>query len=202
MTVVTDPAWDAAAAAPTHGLLNLVEMQFVSGTLRLTTFSLDVQAMGQTWKGLGLLGDVGQLHESEDGAGETLDLTLSHVAESNLSLALGNTNDYQDRPVRIWVALCDATTLQIVGAPILRFAGVMDRPRIERGDGSADSTGKVVMECITASYNARLNPTGLRMNDAQQKARYSGERGFEQVSSLITTPFVWLTKTQQQYLAG
>ncbi|QHJ00123.1 hypothetical protein GT347_20345 [Xylophilus rhododendri] len=202
MTAITTPEWDATAAGPTHGLLNLVEMQFVSGTLRLTTFPVDVPAMGQTWKGLGFLGEVGQLHESEDGAAEKLDLTLSHVAEANLALALGNTSNYQDRPVRVWVALLDASTLQIVGAPILRFAGVMDRPRIERGDGSADATGKVVMECLTASYNPRLNPAALRMNNAQHQARHPGERGFEQVASLIGTPFVWLTKAQQQYLAG
>jgi hypothetical protein len=196
MTVATDAAFDALAAGAAYLPVPLVEMQFGTGTLRLTPFPLDVVAMGQTWKGIGTLGQVGEIRESEDGAAEKITLTLSPVDTSVLALALGNPSNYQDRPVRIWLALLDPNTYQMPGAPVLRFAGVMDLVKLPRdADGK---TGRIEMECVTAAYDVRANPAGLRLNNAQHQARYPGERGFEYVAGLIGAPSVWLSKRFQQ----
>ncbi len=200
MTIATDAGFDALAAGAAYVPVLLVEMQFGSGTLRLTPYPLTLTAMGQTWTGLGTIGQVGELRESEDGAAEKLTLTLSPVDLSTLALAMGNPTNYQDRPVRIWMALLDPQTYAMPGAPVLRFAGVMDvikLPRNASGDGE-QQTGRIEVECVTAAYDVRSNPSSLRLSNAQHQARYPGERGLEYVGSLIAQPTVWASKRFQQ----
>ncbi|MBB1601585.1 hypothetical protein [Variovorax sp. UMC13] len=191
--ITTNSGFEAAASSSAHGALALVELQLRAGTARFTTWPLDVTVMGQTWKGVGSLGQIGQLHESEDGAEEKLSLGLSLVDIGTRSIALGSPNEYKDRPMRLWVALLDANTHQLSGEPVLRFAGVMDQAKIVR-DGSS---GSISLDCRTASYDVRSNPAALRMNQAQHQARRPGERGFEYLTSLIGNPSVWLSKSLQ-----
>lgn len=193
MTVPVNSGFQASANAPAYGELALVEMQLRSGTARMTNWPLTVDVMGQTWQGVGNLGTVGQLHESEDGAAEKLTLTLSPVDIGTRALALGDPSDYQDRIVRVWIAMLDASTLQFSGAPVLRFAGVMDQMKIERDGGTAS----IGMECRTASYDVRSNPAALRMNNAQHLARHPGELGFSYLTSLIGNPAIWVSKWLQ-----
>lgn len=190
MTILTNSGFDAAARSLAYGALALVELQLRPGTARYTNWPLTVNAMGQSWQGVGNLGSIGQLHESEDGAAEKMTLTLSPVDIGTRALALGNPADYQDRSVRVWLALLDANSLQLSGAPVLRFAGVMDQLKIERDGGKAT----IKMECRTASYDVRSNPSALRMNHAQHQARHPGERGFEYLTSIIGNPAVWVSK--------
>lgn len=196
MTVLTNSGFEAAAAAPAYGEMALVELQVRSGTLRFTNWPLDVDVMGFTWQGLGTLGSIGPLHESEDGAEEKITLKLSPVDVGTRALSLGDPSEYQDRTMRIWVALLDANTLQISGNPVLRLVGVMDQMKIERDGPNAS----ISMECRSASYNVRSNPAALRMNHAQHQARHPGERGFEYLTGLIGTPSLWISKYLQAYL--
>lgn len=201
MTVTTNSGFDTAARAPAFGQLALVELQFRFGTVRYTNWPLTLNnVMGQTWLGLGHLGTLGPMHESEDGAAEKLTLSLSAVDVGTRALALSDPADYQDRAVRVWVALLDANSLQLTGSPVLRFAGVMDQLKISRDGGNA----AVSLDCRTASYDVRSNPAALRMNHAQHIARHPGERGFEYLTSLIGNPAVWISKWLQanlQYIA-
>jgi hypothetical protein len=196
MTIQTSSGFQTAARSQTFGQLALVELKLRSGTARFTNWPLTLQVMGETWQGVGNLGSIGELHESEDGAAEKLTLTLSPVDIGTRALALGDPSEYQDRGVRLWIALLDAATLQISGEPVLRFAGVMDQMKIER-DGP---TAKISMDCRTASYDVRSNPASLRTNDAQHQARHPGERGFEYLNSMIGSPTVWVNKYLQMAL--
>jgi hypothetical protein len=196
MTIQTSSGFQTAARSQTFGQLALVELKLRSGTARFTNWPLTLQVMGETWQGVGNLGSIGELHESEDGAAEKLTLTLSPVDIGTRALALGDPSEYQDRGVRLWIALLDAVTLQISGEPVLRFAGVMDQMKIER-DGP---TAKISMDCRTASYDVRSNPASLRTNDAQHQARHPGERGFEYLNSMIGSPTVWVNKYLQMAL--
>ncbi|MNV17475.1 hypothetical protein D3C71_1082640 [compost metagenome] len=196
MTVTTNSGFQATANAGAYGELALVELQLRSGTARFTNWPLSVQVMGETWQGVGNLGSIGELHESEDGAAEKLTLTLSPVDIGTRALALGDPADYQDRRVRVWIAMLDANTLQITGAPVLRFVGVMDQMKIDRDGNSAS----ISMDCRTASYDVRSNPAALRMNNAQHQARHPGELGFSYLTGLIGNPSIWVSKWLQANL--
>lgn len=192
MSVQTNAGFDQAAAAPAYGALMLVEMRFRSGTARLTTWPCAVTAMGQTWTALGTMGRVGDMHESEDGAEEKLDLYLSGVDAALHAAVLGNPADYQEQPVRVWLALLDANTLQLSGAPVLRFAGVMDQAEL-----SADKA-EAVMHCRTATYDVRNNPAALRYSHQQHQLDHPGELGFEFVESLSKDTTVWVSAAFQR----
>ncbi len=196
MTVPVNGGFQATAGAAAYGELALVELQLRSGTARFTNWPLSVQVMSETWQGVGNLGSIGELHESEDGAAEKLTLTLSPVDIGTRALALGDPSDYQDRRVRVWIAMLDANTLQINGSPVLRFVGVMDQMKIDRDGNNAS----ISMDCRTASYDVRSNPAALRMNNAQHQARHPGEMGFSYLSSLIGNPAVWVGKWLQANL--
>lgn len=196
MSVEINSGFQAEAQASAYAEMALVELQFRSGTVRLTTWPVDVTAFGETWKGVGTLGSIGELHESEDGAAEKVTLSLSPVDVGTRALALGDPNEYQERRVRIWIAMLNAQTQQMSGAPVLRFVGVMDQPKIERDGAKA----ALSMECRTASYDVRSSPASLRMNHQQHQARHPGELGFVYLQSLIGNPAVWVSKYTETWL--
>lgn len=196
MSLTTNAGFQAAAGADAYGQLALVELQLRSGTARFTNWPMSIDVMGFTWQGVGNLGTIGQLHESEDGASEKLTVSLSAADLATRALSLGDPTDYQDRTARVWIALLDANTLQISGAPVLRFAGVMDQMKIDR-DGTV---GTISMDIRTASYDVRLNPSSLRCNNAQHLARHPGENGFEFLTGLLGNPAIWVSKYMQSAL--
>lgn len=192
MTVNVDAAFQATAAEPAYAEMVLVELQFRSGTLRLTNWPVPVTVMGETWSAVGTMGQIGNLHESLDGAEEKLDLTLSGADVGVRAAVLSNPTDYQDRRVRVWIALADAQSLQLTGVPVLRFSGVMDQPALD------DEKGEITMHCRTASYDVRSNPSTLRYSHAQHQLDHPGELGMEFVESLIRDTSVWLSAAFQR----
>ncbi|RYF82065.1 MAG: hypothetical protein EOO29_08355 [Comamonadaceae bacterium] len=196
MTVAVDTSFAALAGAGAYGELALVELQATSGILRLTNWPLDVDVMGHTWKGVGSLGQIGEMHEGDDGASEKITLGLSPVPLDMRAFALSDPHEYRDRPARIWVAMLDAHTMQIQGAPVLRFAGVMDQMSIER----RESSGSIGVTCRTLSYDVRSNPAALRMNHVQHTARHPGERGMEYLQGLVGNPAVYGGLAFQAYM--
>ncbi|MFC5524012.1 hypothetical protein [Polaromonas jejuensis] len=195
MTIATDANWNTAAASPALGVLCLIELAFAGGTLRLNSWPVDMTVLGYTWTGIGTVCEVGELKESEDGNYQKLTLGLTQVQSAYLALALGAAETYQGRSARIWVALVDGSSLQITGAPLLRFAGYMDQVRIQRDQGS--NIGKVLLDCQTGAYDVRGNPAALRMNQPQHSFRKPGETGFKYVNDLIARPQIWLSRAFQ-----
>lgn len=194
MTIATNAGFDGAAAAPVLGVLHLVEMDFLSGTQYLTNWPVNLTVGAKSYTGLGALGRVGELKESEDGAVQSVDLELSQVNASFLALALGSVNGYQGKAVRIYEALT-SPSLAILGTPVLRFAGWMDIVKIKRDENG--NVGRITMVCKTGGYDVRKNPAGLRMNDAQHQANHPGELGMQFVADLIGRPQQWLSKRFQ-----
>lgn len=192
MSIETNAGFDQAANAPSYGALMLVEMKFRSGTARLTTWPSNVTTMGYTWTAMGTMGRVGELHESEDGAEEKLDLVLSGVDDALHAAVLGSPSEYQEQPVAVWLALLNADTLQLSGMPTLRFSGVMDQAAI------AADKAEVTMHCRTATYDVRSNPAALRYSHAQHQAEHPGEMLFQYSESLVTDSTVWVSAAFQR----
>lgn len=193
MSISTGSGFDTQAHAGALGVLYLVELQFASGQLNLTNWPVSITVGPTTYQGIGSLGSVGQIKESEDGAVQTVDLSLSQVNGSNLALALGSVPNYQNKPARIYVAVTD-TDFKVAGTPVQRFAGFMNTVKIRR-DGSK---GVITLSCSTGGFDVRRNPAALRINHTQHQALHPGERGLEYVADLIGKPKPWLSKRFQQ----
>ena len=183
MTRGMTPAYQAALAEQVIRPALFVEGEFPSGTLRLWTGLGDVDWNGSTWTGAGNLLGISPLEETADVVATGMQITLSGVPTSLVSLAISDAQ--QGQPVRLWLALLDDTGA-IIADPVQAFTGRLDVPTLE--DGAETCT-------ITISYESRLidlNRTReWRYTDQSQRQLYPGDRGFSFVTSLQDKPIRW-----------
>jgi hypothetical protein len=183
------------------GVAWLVEMAFTSGTLRKTTAPLDLVTLGYTWQGLGDLASVEGVAESADAGAEQLKLTLSVVSAAMLAAAIGDPATYRGRNVKLYLALLDETWA-VVGTPVARWAGVMNKMSIVRESGGSSeegaALGRIELQCMRRGIDRSRNYEGLRLSHQQQTTRFSGDNGLEYVRTLIEKPTMWLSKDFQK----
>lgn len=175
-----------------NGAFYLVEAFFKQGTQRWTNWPLSVDWNGETFQGLGELGAVSEMQESEGGTGGKVTLRLSPVSPGLLPLALGNVESYRGRAVNIYVWPIDGNYRR-VGQPILRHFGVMDQVAI-RQDGDS---GVIELTCLPGGTNGIRRSGGARVTAAQQKLVDPTDRGLEYAQALVNNPQLWLSKEFQ-----
>lgn len=95
-------AVDSAVQAEHVPMLAFVEMQFASATVRVCSAFESVPWNGFTWLGLGNLGSIEPIEESNELQMNGIGLQLSGVNPALISTALGE--QYQGRRVNIWFA--------------------------------------------------------------------------------------------------
>lgn len=186
---------DTRLAASNAGLLFLIQMDFTSGTQRLTNWTHNVDWMGYTWAGLGAVVSVGGVAVAERLEYPAVEIGLNPGNPSLLALALGNVSTYRRRPVTIWYATLDEE-LRADGDPEPWWAGLMDQVRLSTGNGEDDG-GSVVMRCENPCRDSRA-PKLLRLNHAQHQARWPGDTGLSRIERLTGQPQVWLSKKFQR----
>lgn len=176
------------------GLLYLVELEFTSGTQRITNWSHNLEWMGHTWIGISVL-SVSAISESERLEYPALELGLSIANPSHLALALGAVALYRGKPITLYQAVLD-DELRAVGDPEIAWVGVMDQIRLKTGDGEQEE-GAVSLRCERPGRDGR-GATSLRLNDAQHRARHPGDTFLSRIEALTGKPVVWLSKRFQK----
>lgn len=160
----------------------LIEMQFTSGTLRLTTARMPIESGGNTFVASGQLGVV---EEVEDKANEIAGLrfSISGVDPSAIAIALGEL--VRGRPVSLWLAILNADTHALLEAPLL-WTGQLDKMRITR-----DKTGANIS--VTAEHRGVLfnRAKPVRYTNADQQRLYPGDRCLEYIVSQSATQDIW-----------
>lgn len=197
-----DATATARAAASVAGIHYLVDLDFATGTLRYTTHALAIVFGGNTYTALGDLVEVGNLAESENQGADKIELTFSIVNQAMLAALIGPATVYRNRRVRIHAQLID-DTYQPAGAAVLRWAGFMDAPAIDRSpappDGGSAATGKLRLPCWRAGQARMRTANSLRRTHAQQLQRTGGvDTGLRYTQQLIEQPSQWLSKRFQQ----
>lgn len=187
-------SWDSRVEDPNAGCLYLIEMQFTTGTVRATNWNHNLEWMGHTWLGYQAIVSLSSLVDSDGIAYPSVDLGLRISNPGMLALARGNVGTYRRRPVLIWMGLLDEQ-LRVDGEPVLAWSGLMDQVRIKTGDGR--DPGIALMRCELHGRDGRA-PQTLRINHAQQQARYPGDTGLARMEQLIGKPTQWLSKRFQQ----
>jgi len=176
-----------------NGAFYLVEAFFTQGTQRWTNWPMDVEWEGQTYRGLGQLGSVSELQESEGGVGGKVTLRLSPVDVGVLSLAVGNVEGYRGKPVNVYAWPID-NRYRRVGQPILRHFGVMDQVSVKQ-DGDS---GVIELICLPGGTNGIRKSGGQRVSAANQKLVDPTDQGLEYAQGLVNTPQLWLSKKFQE----
>lgn len=184
--------------ASVRGVTLLIDLEFASGTIYATTFSMPIVANGETYTALGNVLTVSDFRESEVLTTDKLSLKLSLVSSAMLAYVIGPASEYRNRSVRIYAQLLSDTWVP-VELPILRWVGYMDKVRVTRRTSKTDtSSGEIELVCQRAGLARFRNQLGFRMSHAQQQLDFPGDMGLEYTEQLVTNPPVWMSKTFQE----
>lgn len=184
--------------ATVRGVTLLVDLEFASGTIYATTFSVPIVANGETYTALGNVMSVSDFRESEVLTTDKLSIKLSLVNTAMLAYVIGPASEYRNRSVRIYAQLVNDAYLP-VEAPILRWAGYMDKVRVTRRTSKTESSsGEVELICQRAGLSRFRNVLGFRMSHAQQQLDFPGDMGLEYTEQLVTNPPIWMSKRFQE----
>lgn len=186
-TLLTDTRQEAAE----YGIL--VEFQFGSGTLRLTTAEMDLLWNGQTWLAAkGRLAFDGLSGESADVDAAAIGVTLSGVDQALLAVILGET--FRGRKALVYYGHWSPTTGQVIGTPYLVFPGYMnddwkvDEERDEHGVGDV-----TISTTLTSSLTEldRANPVRCNVTSHQAQVPWAAGDTFFQNVPLATGTLFW-----------
>lgn len=178
------PSVIAALADNELVLVQLVKIEFPSGTIALNNSNYDLVYGGDTYRGAYGLGQVSAVSDKAGDVGG-MRLELLNFDPALVSVALDEADEVQGSPIEIRTAVLDKTTHQIVDA-LLDWTGYADTMAL-------GESGKTASVGVTAESKAvdllRGNP--LVNNDADQQSLVPGDRYFEYVVSQADQPVVW-----------
>lgn len=139
LTAAVDTELGKTTTAPRY----LVKIEFDSGDVRLWNGLGDLTVFGEVYSGVGRLGSVESMTETQDVVATGITLTL-HImptadqpdaVDAILNIAL--VEEYQGRPVTIWQAQIDHTDGTLIDDPFIRFKGKLDVMEDSEMPGSA-----------------------------------------------------------------
>jgi hypothetical protein len=196
--ITVNSAQQAILDSSARGAAYLIDMEWLSGTGYYTSFVTPITANGHVYTALGSVLSVSQLRESENLGLEKLALGISIVDTAMLAYAIGPAAEYRNRAIRIYVQLLNDRWVP-VEAPMLRWAGVMDKVRVERKvSAGGGGSGSIDMTCIRAGLSRFRKSVGLRMSHEQQQLEFPGDMGLEYTEALLKEPPVWVSKAFQK----
>jgi hypothetical protein len=176
MTRLIDSATIAELAKDDFNLATLIRFDF-SSVLYLTDWDRDISALSATWNSSPHFLGVGDVKETSDLRVNTVDITLSGVEQSYVSLFL--SQNYIDVPARIYRAVLDDNDV-VIGSPILVFNGVITNYDIQ--DSKSESTVTVQ---IASHWKDFEKENGRKTNDNSQKIYFPNDEGFEFAAKTI-----------------
>ena len=183
MKTLTAPVL-AALAAGEVVVVQLVELQFPSGTIALNTSNWHLVWGGVTYQGAYGLGSVSPVKDSP-GEIRGISFTLSGGDSSSIALALDSAAEVQGTRTIIRTAILDTTTFQILDAPI-DWAGTLDTMSIEEDNNQATISATAESAAVDL-----LRGNLSTYSDADQQALFPGDLAFEYVVSQVDQPVVW-----------
>lgn len=189
MTVSTDQ--QTALEKAVVPIAYFVSLDFATGMLRLSNFNQSVDWGGNTWVGLGALGSISDVEESDGMESKSLNFTLNLADVAMKSLAVGTVEDYRGRAAKLYMTPL-TENFALIDTPVLCWSGYMDLMSV----GIDGSEGQITLKCENSVYSLKRLPA-LRMNAAQQRAKYPTDSGFDYLNGLASNPPVWLSRNFQ-----
>lgn len=180
---LNESAIEAAKVAPVY----FAALDFPSGMVRVHSAIGTISWGGYDWLGVGQFGMVDGLTEEAELSRKTVTYTLTGIPNDLIATVLGE--NYQGRPAKIYIGFFNLTTYQMIAEPELLDSGLMDVTVIDEGQECSVS---VTAESRIASWS---RPNVRRYTDAEQQARYPGDKGLEFISQASQNEIVWGRKT-------
>ena len=141
-----------------------------------------ISGSSQTYTASGHILGIGNTQEGSEPIKNSLNLTLSGVDQTYISVAL-NENIINDT-VQIYRGFLDSSNA-LIADPFLLYEGFIDQYSIED-----DSTTAMIGMDITSHWGNFEKVSGRRSSDNSQQRFFSGDKGFE-FSALTVQDIRW-----------
>jgi len=126
-------------------------------------------------------GALGALPTIKDGAeSQTTRVTIPLLPPSDEAAALLGQPSVQGVRVQWWEGVIDPDTAAFIGAPLLKFDGEIDRPRLTVGDSRS-----IILDCGTQAERQLEPNTDWRLNDAFHQRIWPGELGLIHMTNVL-----------------
>lgn len=159
-----------------------VALDFVSGVARWNGSLRDLVISGNTFTGLGALGNISVIEEGAETRAYGITVGITGIPRDAVALAL--TQEYQGRPATVWAIQTDEGGT-IIGTPQIVFRGRMDQLTIQLGD----------MASVTARLENRLadwdRPRVRRYTQEDQQRTFRTDLGFQYLTATVDADIVW-----------
>jgi hypothetical protein len=143
----------------------------------------DITWGGDVCTGTGAIGSISGIEENADLSRTPITLGLTGLPNTLLAAFLDE--HYQGRMATVYIGYRDMTTHQLVSDPIILYRGLMDVPRVKRGE-KFDIT--LTVESRFAQWD---RPQVRRYTDADQKSRYPEDTCFEGSEQDADKQVIW-----------
>lgn len=198
MTLSTEQQTALEQPVVPHGYL--IEFDFSTGFQRASTFNQSFSWNGVDWLGLGLIGGISAVEESQEVAPKALTFTLNIAQPGVLALAIGDPAVYAGRAVNLFMVPLDAQ-YRMIGTPEACWSGTMESVSVEldpvEEGADEEPQGRIVLRCETAINGLRRRPS-TRLNPSQWRQKHPGDPSLDYLPDLIAKPQLWLSKRFQQ----
>lgn len=178
------------------GLVYLIKLEFESGTVYYTNWTQSIDWDDSTWTPTNVTPKISDMKETDNLASQDLNISISPVSSATLSELLGDPADYRGKPCTIYLGMLD-DTYKLIGNPKIRWYGFMDSIQFATEKEDDGVVGGLNIKCENGTASLTKQKT-FRMNNAQQQAKVSGDKGFEYIERLISEPVTWLSLKFQQ----
>ncbi len=184
----------AQLSASTVRIDLLIQMEFVTDTIRVWNGNTPLVANGETWMPMHGRGTIDGIGYAPGTASESVTLGLSGIPDSATNLlaeALEQTPLADQQMVKIFVQLFD-DDWQNVGNPIPIWWGYAQKPEITRSpmQGIEGSTQTLTLTAENAFFNRSRPPYG-RLTDRDQQRRHPGDAFCQHMPRLFQATFTY-----------
>lgn len=186
--------WESAtneteAAKASVIVVVLVDLDFSAGHIRVHSGIGPLTYDGNTYEGVGKLGNIELDAEDQEVAAKGARLTLSGIP-ADLVPDLLTVADYQGRDCTLYVGMLNPDTNAWVDDPEELWSGYMDFMDLETGEGEARLSLHVEDEL-------RREPLQAWYTDEDQQLLYSGDRFFSDLPNVEVFQAAWGVKPAQ-----
>jgi len=174
----------------------LASFDFSGAQINVWTGIGDLAWNSLTFSGLGDLGGISAIEETEETRANGLSFTLNGIPSAMVSSIL--TENYRNRVCTVYLALfASLTATSPITAPATMFVGRMDQAILD-DDGETSTINLTAESRLVDLQRARER----RYTDEDQQAVYSGDVGFEYVPGLQDKELSWGAGTSSRGVVG
>jgi hypothetical protein len=170
------------------------EIEFISGTTRVWSGVGDKVLGGETFTGVGDLGSISSVEETDDVKASSVELTLSGIPSTILAAAIGDSR--QGKTATIWLAFLDSS-LAIIADEVILFRGRTDVPTIMEGGETSIMSMRVENHLLDLK-----RASNHRYTQEEQQETYPSDVFFEFVPSLQNKTILWQKFEKPEHSSG